>query len=55
MNLALIIGATGMLGQALTAEARARGLDTIIAARAGADMALDITDDATLYKFKPAG
>ena len=46
MTTVLIIGATGMLGQALTAEARARGYDVIGAARSGADLALDITDDS---------
>src|SRR2546427_848561 len=44
----LVLGATGLLGQAMVAEARARGLKAAGAARSGADIALDVTDDSSL-------
>ena len=40
----LLLGSTGLLGQALAAEARARGLSLLTAARRGADLDLDIAD-----------
>jgi dTDP-4-dehydrorhamnose reductase len=40
----LVLGATGMLGQALITAGRARGLPVLGAARAGADMAVDLED-----------
>jgi len=44
----LVIGATGLLGQALLSETRHRHIDAVGAARHGADMALDITDSAQI-------
>jgi dTDP-4-dehydrorhamnose reductase len=53
----LVLGATGLLGQALMAEARVRGLKATGAARSGAEIALDVTDDAglknALERIKP--
>jgi dTDP-4-dehydrorhamnose reductase len=40
----LVLGATGMLGQALLQEAAARGLAVSGAARSGAEHAVDVTD-----------
>jgi len=40
----LILGATGMLGQAVMREAARRGVEAVGAARHGADTVLDITD-----------
>jgi len=48
MTTVLIIGATGMLGQALMAEARARRHKTIGVARSGSDITIDIVDDAAV-------
>ena len=44
----LVLGATGLLGRALMAEARVRGLKATGAARSGAEIALDVTDDTSL-------
>jgi dTDP-4-dehydrorhamnose reductase len=44
----LVIGATGTLGSALVATARARGLAVAGAARSGADHAVDATDAAAV-------
>ena len=45
---ALVIGSTGMLGQALMREMESRGIDAIGIARSGADISCDIVDDQTL-------
>ena len=45
---ALVIGSTGMLGQALMCEMKRRGIDVIGIARSGADISCDIVDDQTL-------
>lgn len=45
---ALVIGSTGLLGQALAAEVRSRGWTLVTAARSGADLILDIGDAAAL-------
>ena len=44
----LVVGSTGMLGQAVTAAAVRRGDAVVTAARACADIALDVTDDAAV-------
>lgn len=44
----LLVGATGMLGQALGREAGRRGYGVTSLARSGADITLDITDAAAL-------
>jgi dTDP-4-dehydrorhamnose reductase len=44
----LVLGATGMLGQALVAEAHRRQIDTVGAGRSGPDVGLDIRDEAAL-------
>ena len=44
----LVLGATGLLGQAVMRAGAARGLAMRGAARSGADIALDITDGGTL-------
>jgi len=44
----LVIGSTGMLGQALMCEMKKRGIDVIGIARSGADISCDIVDDQTL-------
>jgi len=44
----LVIGSTGMLGQALMLEMKRRGIDVIGIARSGADISCDIVDDRTL-------
>ncbi|MGO9975690.1 MAG: SDR family oxidoreductase [Solirubrobacteraceae bacterium] len=44
----LVLGATGMVGQAVMAAARERGLEVSGAARTGAEHMLDIRDDAAL-------
>ena len=44
----LVIGATGMVGQAVMAAGRARGLTVIGAARTGTDRAVDVCNDAAL-------
>lgn len=46
----LVTGATGMLGQAVMAEAEARGLSPIGLARKNSDISADITDDQALTK-----
>lgn len=48
MTRCLVIGATGMLGQAMVREARARGFDVTGTARKGVDIALDIADGAAI-------
>lgn len=48
MKRVLVIGATGLLGQALVAEAARRGLQVAGLARTGADIACDIVDDTSL-------
>lgn len=54
----LIFGATGMLGQALQREAKARAIETIGVARSGTDICLDIRDEnlvsAVISRVKPA-
>ena len=45
----LVIGATGMLGQAVVAAAAARGEDVATAARSGAGLVLDVTDHAAVH------
>jgi dTDP-4-dehydrorhamnose reductase len=50
----LVLGATGLLGQAMVAEARARGIVVRGAARKGADIALDVTDPAALVRVLEA-
>jgi dTDP-4-dehydrorhamnose reductase len=40
----LVVGATGLLGQALMREVKAKGYHAIGAARTGADLCLDVTD-----------
>lgn len=47
----LILGGTGMLGQALLREARGRGLTALGAAREGADLSCDLTDPAALERL----
>ena len=53
----LILGSTGMLGQALAAEAASRGHDVVGAARNGGDERVDIADSgalaATLDRIRP--
>lgn len=53
----LVFGATGMLGRALLAEARARGLFVVGAARSGADVVCDLSDPsacaAAIYDASP--
>jgi dTDP-4-dehydrorhamnose reductase len=44
----LVIGATGMVGQAVAAAASRRGHTVVGAARSGTDVDLDVTDDAAL-------
>jgi dTDP-4-dehydrorhamnose reductase len=44
----LLLGSTGMLGQAVAAEARRRGLALRMAARRNAEIALDIADEEAL-------
>ena len=44
----LVIGSTGMLGQALMREMKRRDIDVIGIARSGADISCDIVDDQTL-------
>jgi len=44
----LVIGSTGMLGQALMCEMKRRGIKVIGIARSGADISCDIVDDRTL-------
>ena len=44
----LVIGSTGMLGQALMCEMKRRGIEVIGIARMGADISCDIVDDRTL-------
>lgn len=46
----LIVGATGMVGQTMLAEARRRGVAAVGAARAGADVAIDLTDAETIER-----
>ena len=48
MKTVLVIGATGLLGQSLMAEATKRGLKAIGLAKSGANIACDISDDAAL-------
>lgn len=44
----LVIGSTGMLGQALTREMKRRGMDVTGIARIGADISCDIVDNQAL-------
>jgi len=44
----LVVGSTGMLGQALMCEMKRRGIDVIGIARSGADISCDIVDVQTL-------
>lgn len=44
----MIIGGTGLLGQALTAEARRRAMHPVTVARRGADLDIDIADAEAL-------
>ena len=44
----LVIGSTGLLGQALVAEAQSRSYEIITAARSGADLSLDVAEDEGL-------
>jgi dTDP-4-dehydrorhamnose reductase len=44
----LVIGSTGMLGQALMYEIKRRGIEVIGMARRGADISCDVVDDRTL-------
>ena len=46
-----IFGSTGLLGQKLLKEGRARGFDVIGTARNNADICLDITNDKALIDF----
>ena len=46
----LVIGSTGMLGQAWMRVARQRGIDAVGAARSNADLPLDLCDDAALAR-----
>lgn len=48
---ALIVGATGMVGQAMVAEAEALGFEAIGAARSGAAIDLDVLDDASVERL----
>lgn len=54
----LVIGSTGLAGQAIMQEAHRRGLNPVGAARRNADIALDVTDlrqlDNVLCKLAPA-
>lgn len=45
---ALVIGSTGMLGQALMHEIKKRGIKVVGIARSGADISCDIIDEQTL-------
>lgn len=47
----LVLGATGMLGQALMAAGRVRSLPVLGVARAGADMAVDLEDLEALLRM----
>src|SRR5207248_1874780 len=47
---ALILGSTGMLGQALLKEARYRGIEALGLARTGADTNLDVQEKGPLLK-----
>jgi len=53
----LVFGVTGMLGQALQREAKARNIEIIGVARAGADICLDIRNESlvstTISQLKP--
>jgi dTDP-4-dehydrorhamnose reductase len=44
----LVLGSTGLLGQALMAEARSRGVEAVGAARSGADHEVDVGDAGAL-------
>jgi dTDP-4-dehydrorhamnose reductase len=44
----LVLGATGMLGRALVAEARRRQIDTVGAGRSGPDVKVDMCDEVAL-------
>ncbi|WP_094229122.1 SDR family oxidoreductase [Methanolobus psychrotolerans] len=47
----LVIGSTGLLGQALICEIEKRGMEAIGIARSGADFSCDIADDQALKKI----
>ena len=51
----LILGATGLLGEALMAEARRRAIPTTGVARSGTDIALDLADDEALRACLESG
>lgn len=59
MSAWLVLGATGSLGRAVMAELARRGLPAIGAARAGADLAFDVSDlaalEAALARLSPRG
>lgn len=44
----LVLGSTGLLGQAIVREARARSCEIVTAARSGAEIRLDVTDELAL-------
>ncbi len=44
----LVLGGTGMLGQAMVGEAERRGLNVVRAARGGAEIVLDLASDASI-------
>jgi dTDP-4-dehydrorhamnose reductase len=46
----MIVGSTGMLGQALVNEGRRRGLEMVGVARSGAELPLDIRDDENVAR-----
>ena len=51
MTRILVLGGTGMVGQAVARDSRDRKLDTVCAARSGGDVQLDLTDDDALRKL----
>lgn len=44
----LVLGGTGLVGQAITADAKSRSYDVVTAARTGADIHLDVSIDRSL-------
>jgi dTDP-4-dehydrorhamnose reductase len=46
----LLLGASGMLGQAIAAEGARRGVEVVGAARSGTDVELDVRDEAALAR-----
>jgi dTDP-4-dehydrorhamnose reductase len=51
MTEVLVLGATGMVGQAIMRESRERGLSTVGAARSEAEVLVDVTDDSGLINL----